>query len=55
MNNNYFDNDECQNNFRRPLPIRPIFCVMQTPTGPTGPTYTLFSESKWYFLTIFLI
>lgn len=38
MNNNYFDNDDCQNNFRRPLPIRPIFCVMQTPTGPTGPT-----------------
>ena len=23
--------------------------------GPTGPTHTLLSESKWYFLTIFLI
>ena len=29
--------------------------IPQGPTGPTGATHTLLSESKWYFLTIFLI
>ena len=38
--------------FNRNFPRK---CFIIGATGPTGPTHTLLSESKWYFLTFFLI